>query len=119
MLDEAGEWKEASAIYSRMIEEQPLSPSLQKSMATTYASRGLDELAGYLWELLENGYSRQAAERALDALAHSEEPSKEAVGELMAIVAQGLSATSYEPASFEESLFGQRIAEDLVPDERL
>ena len=115
MLDEAGEWSGATEVYSRMIREEPLSGAVQQSMARSYTTRGLDDLAGYLWELLESGYSRQAAELAIDALATSGDEPDEVVGELMAVIAQGMSKSTYDPRDFAETVFGQRLIRELLP----
>lgn len=83
-------------------------------MARKYTTRGLDDLAGYLWELLDSGYARQAAELATDALAANDSESGQVVGELMAIIAQGLSRTTYDPRGFEKTDFGQRLILELL-----
>jgi len=109
-LDEAGEWEEAKEVYSRIVQEQPLSPALQKTMVDRFGEAGTEELAGYLWELLEAGYARRAAGSALDALAEGRGQKRERF-ELLTIVSVALSRISYGPASFTELEVAGQLAE--------
>ena len=109
-LDDAGEWEEATELWSRIVQEQPLSPALQKSMVERFGEAGIEELAGYLWELLEAGYARQAARSALDALSDGGGQARDRV-ELLTIVSVALSRIPYEPAEFTELEVADRLNE--------
>ena len=109
-LDDAGEWEEATELWSRIVQEQPLSPALQKSMVERFGEAGIEQLAGYLWELLEAGYARQAARSALDALADGGGKARDRI-ELLTIVSVALSRIHYEPAEFTELELAGRLTE--------
>lgn len=100
-LDDAGKWEEAKEVYSRMVQEQPLSPALQKSMAERFGEAGINQYAGLLWQLLETGYARQAADNALDAL-ETGDGSKNDRAELLTIVCVALSRAPYTPDRFAD-----------------
>lgn len=108
--DSTGDWEEARELYSQLIREQPLSPTLQKSMAERFGKAGVDELAGYLWQLLEAGNARQAATGALDVLATGDGSTKDRI-ELLNIVCVALSRTPYSPTRFAGLELAQRLAE--------
>lgn len=108
--DDSGEWEEARELYSRMVQEQPLSPALQKSMAERFGKAGIEQYAGYLWELLEAGYARQAARGALDTLATGEGSTKNRI-ELLTVVCVALSRISYAPTRFSDLEIAQSLAE--------
>ena len=115
-LDDAGEWEEAKELYSRMVQEQPLSPALQKSMVERFGKAGIEQLTGYLWELLEAGYARQAARSALDVLADGGGQARDRI-ELLIIVSVALSRIPYDPAKFTELELAGRLTElDSDPD---
>ena len=109
-LDDAGEWEDATELWSRMVQEQPLSPALQKSMVERFGEAGIEQLAGYLWELLEAGYARQAARSALDALSDGGGQARDRI-ELLTIVSVALSRIPYEPAKFTELELAGRLTE--------
>ena len=112
--DDSGEWEQAKELYSRMVQEQPLSPALQKSMAERFGKAGIDEYAGYLWELLEAGYARQAARSALDTLATGEGSTKNRI-ELLTVVCAALSRIPYAPTRFTDLELAESLA-DLGSD---
>jgi len=107
--DDTGEWEEAKELYSRMVQEQPLSPALQRSMAERFGKAGVDQFAGYLWELLEAGYARQTARSALDALATGDGSTKDRI-ELLTVVCTALSRIPYSPTQFADLEFAQTLA---------
>ena len=110
LLDDAGEWEDATELWSRIVQGQPLSPALQKSMVERFGEAGIEELAGYLWELLEAGYARQAARSALDALSDGGGQARDRI-ELLTIVSVALSRIPYEPAKFTELEVADRLTE--------
>ncbi len=109
-LDDAGEWEDATELYSRMVQEQPLSPALQKSMVERFGEAGIEQLAGFLWELLEAGYARQAARSSLDALSDGGGQARDRI-ELLTIVSVALSRIPYKPAKFTELEVADRLTE--------
>ena len=109
-LDGAGEWEEAKELWSRIVQEQPLSPALQQSMADRFLQAGIEQLAGHLWELLEAGYARQAARSALDALGDGRGQKRERY-ELLTIVSVALGRIPYDPARFTELELAGQLAE--------
>ena len=113
-LDETGKWEEAKKLYSRIVEEQPVSPALQQTMVERFGEAGTEELAGLLWQLLEAGSARQAAGGALDALADGRGDKRDRF-ELLAIVSAALSRITYNPSSYTELEIAGRLA-DLASD---
>ena len=107
--DSTGDWEEARELYSQLIREQPLSPTLQKSVAERFAKAGVDELAGYLWQLLEAGNARQAATGALDVLASGDGSTEDRI-ELLTIICVALSRTPYSPTRFADLELARPLA---------
>lgn len=108
-LDEAGEWEKARELYSRIVKEQPLSQGLQATIFERFGKAGVEELAGYLWDLLEAGHARRAADGALEALAEGGGEKRDRF-ELLTVVSVALSRIPYRPASFSELEIAGRLA---------
>lgn len=108
-LVDAGRWEEAKEVYSRLVREQPLSPELQKTVAKRFGEAGIQQLADYLWQLLDAGYARQAAGEALDALALGDGSENDRV-ELLTVVCAALSRISYAPGRFSDLGFTEPLS---------
>lgn len=89
-LEHIRSWDRAKKIYSRLIAEQPLSDDLQQTLAESYSQHGLQDLAEYLWQLLDAGYVRQSTELALKALQETLNASSEHRIGLLTIVCVSL-----------------------------
>jgi outer membrane protein OmpA-like peptidoglycan-associated protein/tetratricopeptide (TPR) repeat protein len=101
-LDKRDRWQEASQVYSIIIEEQYLTPDQREVLTARYAERGIDELAGYLWELLDAGDSMQIAKIALTALADDSDIEAQTREELMGVVSVALSRSDFGKEHFAE-----------------
>lgn len=109
MLDRTGEWERAKPVYARIVREQPLSAELQESIEEAHARQGLGELADYLWELLNSGFVREAAGRALAALDESAGAADDARVKLLTLVPMALARDAYDPSAFPGTEFGRRL----------
>ncbi|MEN8180054.1 MAG: hypothetical protein ABFS39_15740, partial [Pseudomonadota bacterium] len=109
-LEGAGNWERAKIIYAQIIAEHPLSPALQQSMADSYGKRGLDDLAEYLWNLLDAGYVRQSTDFALDAIQKSSNQNDKSRIELLTIVCASLAEQTEDRRSLLESETGGQIS---------
>ena len=109
LLDNLEKWDDATQVYTRLVQEQPLSHSQQISLAARYAERGLNELAGYVWQLIDAGGSWQVADLALSALAESKEQDARSRQELITAVSVALSRMNPESERYAELGFDQRL----------
>ena len=114
-LDSVGDHSEASALYLRLIVEEPGAVSRHEVLTRRFASLGDAELAAYLWRVLDRGWVEQAAETALGRIEASRNERDPMRVELLGLVCKALSLAANEPAAFEIRLLTQ--LEALANDE--
>jgi tetratricopeptide (TPR) repeat protein len=108
-LERKGDWKKAKETYAQLIKKHPVPPTLQESLARTYLEHGLDDLADYLWKMLDAGYVSQSGETALDTLLQSLNVRNENRVELLTIFCAALAQGTEERSSFTGSDLGRQF----------
>jgi len=109
LLEKTGEWGRAKEIYAQLVQDHPLSPALLQSMAKSYSSQGLGELAELTWKLLDAGYIRKAVEISMDAIRNSRDESNESRVELLTVVCAGLAEGTDDYRRFLDSETGLHL----------
>ncbi len=128
-LDELGDWQAATASWNLLATQQPESEQPHRALMARYIESvpsslagqppppisqvraRSEELAAYLWGLLQRRQPARAVDAALEALEERQSWAEDVQGEMLTVVAVGLARRLYEPNELDETATGKRLAE--------
>jgi outer membrane protein OmpA-like peptidoglycan-associated protein/tetratricopeptide (TPR) repeat protein len=103
-LDNIPRRESASKVYLELARKYPLTQGQQETLGERFADQGLNELADFLWVLIDQGGSSQTLNIALKHLKDSTDKSDKAGDlqtEILTIITVALSRLNFDPMRYE------------------
>ena len=95
--------------YRRVLKSQPDNSHVRKKIIDASISLGDKRLVPFLWELMENGWSIEAQQGAMQTLLEAKWSFRRDREELLALAVVGLSMQMYDPREFTGSDVGNKF----------